>query len=227
MNWLFIAIAAQIILGTSAVFDRMLLKRGVFDPFVYTFWFSMLGIFSVLFLPFGFFFADAATIAHALAAGAFFTLAIFYLFTLLHAREAFPSLLLIGALTPVTALATSSFWLGSHIGFAAAAGFLLLLSGGIFFFFAEEKHVRARTIKIASSAALCFGIADALTKGVFEQSSFTTGFFLIKMGGVLAALFFLLSPALRARIFSSLRPSGKEHHWFYICNSTRRSVRCW
>lgn len=218
MNWLLIAVAAQIILGTSAVFDRMLLKRGVFDPFVYTFWFSMLGLFSALFLPFGFFFASITTIAYASAAGVFFTLAMLYLFTLLHTREAFPSLLLIGALTPITVLGASSFLLGGHMGIASMAGFSLLLLGGVLFFFSEEEHLRAHTIKIAAASALCFGIADALTKIVFEQSSFTTGFFLIKMGGVFTVILFLFSPALRVSIFSSLKSSGRSHHWLYVCN---------
>lgn len=80
MTWLLIAITAQIVLGTSAVFDKLLLKRGFADPWVYAFWFGLLGVFSFLLLPFGVATVPLAIIPVALIAGAFFIAAVLCVF---------------------------------------------------------------------------------------------------------------------------------------------------
>ena len=37
MTWLLVAIIAEIILGTASIYDKLLLRRRVADPIVYTF----------------------------------------------------------------------------------------------------------------------------------------------------------------------------------------------
>ncbi|MBU4223658.1 hypothetical protein KJ934_00250, partial [Patescibacteria group bacterium] len=91
MNWLLIAVLAQVVLGTSAVFDKLLLKRKFFDPLVYTFWLGLLGVFALVILPFGlaqpgnfflvgFTILPLNTIITAVIAGALFVLAMLFLF---------------------------------------------------------------------------------------------------------------------------------------------------
>src|SRR3990167_6481945 len=97
MTWLLIAALAQLTLGTSAVFDKLLLRRGVFDPWVYTFWVGILGIFSLVLVSFGF-------LLLALLAGSIFILAVLFMFLSLHRGEASEILPIIGSLSPVFTL---------------------------------------------------------------------------------------------------------------------------
>ncbi len=80
MAWLLVAALAQFILGTSGVFDKLLLRRGFFDPWAYTFWLGILGIFSVVLLPFGFESAPLTTIFLAMLGGAAFVFAMLAMF---------------------------------------------------------------------------------------------------------------------------------------------------
>jgi len=84
MTWLLIAALAQLTLGTSAVFDKLLLRRGVFDPWVYTFWVGILGIFSLVLVPFGFESVSLGFLLLALLAGSIFILAVLFMFLSLH-----------------------------------------------------------------------------------------------------------------------------------------------
>src|SRR3990167_32372 len=100
MTWLLVAVAAQFILGTSAVFDKLILKRGFLDPWAYTFWLGLLGLFSLVLLPFGFHLVPLEIFVLALLAGAAFLLAVLFMFLSLHRGEASESLPIIGGLWP-------------------------------------------------------------------------------------------------------------------------------
>lgn len=219
MSWLLISIVAQFVLGTSAVFDKMLLKRGVFDPLVYAFWLGVLGLAAVLVLPFEFHWFPTSAIVEALISGVFFLCAMFYLFKSLHESEASKSLLLIGALTPLTTLLAGMAWLEEGIGIADYIGFSLLVLGGLILFFVEDKQMRWRVAMLAFSSALFFGISNVLAKDVFSYGSFLTGFFWVKMGGVLFSLFCLGYPSLRRRIFAPhTEETVRTHHVWYFLN---------
>src|SRR3989344_7095914 len=102
--WLPIAIAAQFILGSAAVFDKLLLKKRSIEAGPYTFWFGISGIFSIFLLPFGFQWTPAPAIATGVILGVFFVLAILFEFWVLERIEASETLPLIGSLSPVFSL---------------------------------------------------------------------------------------------------------------------------
>lgn len=218
MSWFPVAIIAQIILGTSAVFDKMLLKRSIFNPAAYTFWLGVLGLFAVFLLPFGVFGLPAMAIGVALIAGALFLLAMLFLFLSLHRTEASKSLLLIGGITPITTLLIGSFFPDGSLAPADIIGFVFLVLGGFALFLSDKKEIRGNVALLACASAVCFGLSNTLTKQVFLQSSFAAGFFWVKIGGVLFVLSFLLLPALRRSIFSAIHRDNTQHHAFYVFN---------
>ena len=189
MSWFPIAIIAQIILGTSAVFDKMLLKRSIFNPAAYTFWLGVLGLFAVL-IPFRVFGLPVMTIGVALIAGALFLLAMLFLFLSLHKTEASKSLLLIGALR------RSPRFLSGHF-FRMARSRQRILSVSCFWCLAGSLFYRIKrdtgnVALLACASAVCFGLSNTLTKQVFLESSFTAGF-LVKIGGVYSCYRFFAS----------------------------------
>ncbi|MCR4323259.1 MAG: EamA family transporter [Candidatus Azambacteria bacterium] len=218
MSWFPIAIIAQIILGTSAVFDKILLRRSVFNPLAYTFWLGVLGALAVVLLPFSSFALPLSIIGVALVAGALFLIAMYFLFASLHKGEASKSLLLIGGLTPVTTLLTASFVLHEPLSAAAIIGFALLVLGGFALFISEEKELRKKIALLACVSALFFGFSNVLSKYVFLQGTFVEGFFWIKLGGVFCVLLFLINPSVRRRIFSAVHRDHAKHHMLYLFN---------
>jgi len=219
MSWLLVACAAEIILGTSAVFDKMLLTKRVFDPFVYTFWLAILGVFAILLLPFGFASVSFVTGLEAVSGGVFFIAAMLFLFLSLHKSEASKSLLLIGSLTPIFTLLLGYVWLTERVGFADLIGFGMLVLSVAVLFFIEDKSIRLTIGFWGVTSALCFGFADVLMKNAFDNTTFVTGFFWVKMGGLAFALMFFLFPELKKRIFASFKQKGEQkHHTLYLLN---------
>ncbi|QQG46404.1 MAG: EamA family transporter [Candidatus Niyogibacteria bacterium] len=216
--WLLVAIAAQFVNGSSAVIDKLLLKKSYPNPIGYTFWLGILGVFSLVFLPFGFRILNLSEAGLAFLAGIFFILAMLFYFYALFYGEASNSVILIGAISPVFTYIFSSLILGIELSSHQFVGFSILIFGGLILFFVESAPFRLKIGLFALASAFSFGLSNTLTKSVFEMTNFATGFIWIKLAGLFTVLAFLLLPALRGKI---LRPKGKDEFkskWAYFLN---------
>lgn len=218
MNWLFISVVAQIVLGTSAVFDKILLRRGFFDPISYTFWSAILGLSAFVLVPFGSLAAPLEIIFIALLGGVFFIIATYFFFLALKLGEASVALPIIGGLAPISTLIFASIFLDGHLSGGQLAGFLLLVFGGIFFLGAERREVRPVLFLVAFSSAVLFGISNVLTKIVFDASSFVAGLVWVRVGGAFAMTVPLFSPSFRGKIAASLHAGEVKHRFLYVLN---------
>jgi len=218
MTWLFIAILGQIILGTAAVADKLLLRKRVPDPIVYTFWLGFLGIFSVVLLPFGFLHLSFPFILVGIISGVVFILSLLVLYTVLAKTSASSSLPFIAALIPLCTLPFSAVFIATHVSGMDMVGILLLIAGALFFFFAQAHALRMRLALLMIASASLYGFSSVLQKIVFEHTNFVTGFFWAKMGEVLGVMFLLALPELRKRIFrTNIETTGANRMW-YLAN---------
>ena len=221
MSWLFIAIAAQLILGMSGVLDKLLLRRKFFDPWVFTFWWGILGIVAALLLPFGQTPIVLPVALLALLAGLIFSVGMLTLFLALDKSEASIVLPLIGTLSPLCSIFFAAILLDIQIIGWDWAGLLLLIAGILLFFLVESGSMKWRTFVLVFASAVCFSFSLVLSKQVFDASStFITGFVIIKMGGVLAVLAMLLFSDLRKRIVQSRRSTANKNSLLYFGNRT-------
>ena len=218
MTWLLVATLAQIILGTSGVFDKLLLRRGFFDPWVYTFWLGILGIFSIVLLPFGFESASLTTIFLALLGGAAFVFAMLAMFFSLNRGYASETLPVIGGFSPVFTLFIGFLLLSDKLSLGDLVGFSFLVIGGFVLFLLGGERASIKSISLILLAAALLGFSNVLAKLVFDNTNFITGFFLIKTGGAIVASLFLLYPAARASIVLSKKGAAPENQFFYIAN---------
>ncbi len=219
MLWFWVAIIAQIVLGTSAVFDKLLLRRGFFDPFIYTFWADVLGLSALVLVPFGFTLLPIKIVLLAFLTGGVFTLATFFFFLSIKKSEASTALPIIGGLAPIFTWMTSLILLtdGKLYG-GELFGFFLLVAGGVFFLLAEEKNLRLYTFSLAALSALFFGVSNVLTKLIFEKGPFVTGFVWMRVGGFVLIMILLFWPQLRKRVAESLKKSGAKNQFLYFSN---------
>lgn len=219
MNWLLVSVAAQIILGTSAVFDKLLLRKRFTDPWAYTFWASILALFIVVLIPlFGFYSLPAKIILIGILGGAAFSLALFFFFLALREGEASVALPVIGGLAPVFTLLISIPLLKSPLTSLELAGFFMLVAGGVLILGAERKEFRLRVLIIATASAFLFGASNVLAKLVFEASPFVTAMVWQRVGGALLALGLLANRGLRERISRSLRETEAANRALYLGN---------
>lgn len=215
INWLTIAILAQIIIGSSAVFDKLLLKKRSIEPWPYTFWFGALGLSAALLLPFGYQAAPIPLILLAFGGGAFFIASAFFYFRTLEKIEASEALPLMGALSPIATLILSASYLGTALGILDLAGFGLLISSGFLLFFAERKELKIQHIAFIGIAALFLAASHVISKAVFNQTSFITGFFWMKIGGAISVFALLAFPGLRRKVSSSEHTTARNKLWYF------------
>ena len=224
MSWLPIAVIAQVIIGSSAVFDKILLRRRSIEPWGYTFWFGMLGGVAVFLLSFGYHPAALWVILLALAGGAIFVFSAFFAFKALEKIEASETLPLMGALSPVFTLVIASWFLGANLGFADAIGFALLTLSGLVLVIAERRDFRRGVLGAIILAALLLAASHVISKIAFTEASFITGFFWIKMGGVLASLAMLAAPRIRERIRASATKTLPGRRLLYFANRSYAGI---
>src|SRR3989344_1654052 len=207
MNWLLISLLAQFVLGTSALADKLLLKKSFSNPVGYTFWLGILGLVSVVLLPFGFVGVSWQTLGVAfIAGGAFMAGMLFYFYALFYSKAG-GSIVLVSGFSPIATLVFGSFFLGMVLESYQMISFVLLVGGGFLITFLEERHMRLWTLFFVLLAAGCFGVSNIVSKYVFEEANFITGFFWIKVGGAaLVALCLLYAPWRRI----ILSPGGKH-----------------
>ena len=218
MTWLLAALVAQMVLGTSAVFDRALLRRAQIDANSYTFWLGMLGLFSLVLIPFGFEFLPSRIMLEALESGVYFITAMFLVHIALTRGEASVVMMFIGALTPVLTLIIGFPFGFSNLGAMELAGFATLVLGAFLLFGVEERHSRNYIIFFAFASALFFALSTITAKVVYSNTPFINGFIWIKMAGVLISLALLLIPAFRNSILTSARVIDVKSKALYFLN---------
>ena len=232
MNWIFIAILAQIILGTSLIFDKLLLKKRSINPYVYSFWLGLFGLFSIflLFIPVdgvvsvfdGF---SVGAVFWGFLAGSIFIIGMFYMFVALSKGEASSVLPTIGAFSPVFTLMLSPLFLKTSIGIVDSIAFFLMVLGGGLLLLSEARHLRVRVSLFAITSAVFIALSGVFAKITFNLTSFVDGFVLIKLGGVLfVVLFFVLFKKSRERLKASSARVKTKHKFLYFANRTYAAV---
>lgn len=224
MSWVFFALIGQFMLGTSAVFDKMLLKKGYFKPLVFTFWMSVLGVVSLFLTPFGFVLPSAKIIAIAFASGVLFDVAMYLFFSALHKGDASGTLTITGGLSPIFTLTFSYLLLNSNITGADMLGFAILLVSGFLFFRIKERDNQLASFYLILGSAVVMDLSFVLSKIVFSDANFISGFVIIKVAGILPALLFLFYKPLRKDILATTQHKKIKHDVFYFLNRGYASV---
>ncbi|GEM_PF-54000 len=218
MSWFLIALLAQFILGTASVFDKLLLKKSYPNPVGYAFWVGILGLVALVFIPFGFQPVSVSLAAFAIGTGAVFMAALFLFFWALYYGEASGAVVSISGISPVATFAFSALLLGTALAAYEAWSFVLLIIGGFLLATTAEQSSRTRVVLLVAASALLFGLSNMLSRQVFDAAGFVTGFVWLKIGGVLAALIFLLYAPWRKSILNPERHNEFTNKFAYLAN---------
>lgn len=212
MLWLAITILAYFLLSLSALGDKYILS-GPPNPKIYSFYNGVLGIFAVILIPFvTFAIPDSSIILISLLAGAVFIMANYcYFFALEHfdVSRVAPS---IGALLPIFTFSFVFIFAGekNFLTSQQFIAFALLIFGGIAISSTSLKKFSFKSVGISALAALLFAVTFLLSKYVYSNSSFWSGFILMRIGSFFAVLFFIFSKSVRDEIFRRTESTFKK-----------------
>ncbi len=217
-NWFLVATVGRLILGSTAVIDKLLLKKDYPNPLGYTFWLGILGLSTLLLIPIGFTLIPIEIVFLALIAGAIFSFALLFQFIALFEGEASKVLIFIGALSPIFTYTFSNAVLGDSFSPFEFTAFITLIAGGMILFMVEDERLRKRIYPLAVLSALLFGLSSTLAKSVFLNADFITGFVWMRVGGALAVLALLFFKSCREKIIRPPAHEKPKNKIFYIAN---------
>lgn len=207
MPWLIAAILSYFLFAIVSLTDKFLLA-GPPRPKIYTFYAGSLGSLIALLIPFvGFTFLPIEKAFFCLITGAVFVLSLFAIYEGLKRYEASRIVPAIGGVTPIF-----TFFLAYLISrgretlpFKAVLALIFLALGSILIARHPNKKTSFGSFGISSVAALLLAVYFVFAKQVFLMMPFWHGLIWIKIGSLIAALFFIFSGEVRAEIF------GKKH----------------
>ncbi len=185
----------------------------------YTFWLGILGLLSILLIPFGASIgAPINYIAVSLLAGVLFIGAMYFFYLAIFGGETSSEAVFIAALAPVCTFLASWLIAGYTLDTLRTITFLLLVLGGLILFFSQAGGVKIKTLGFAVASAVFFGLSYTLTKISFNQLGFLTGFMWIKLGGAAAVIAFLLIPKWKSQIFAREGQMRFQRPFVYFLN---------
>jgi len=207
MNWFLYAISGYFLYAASTVADKFLLRqRATTNPIAYNFYIGILGVFAFVLAPFGLAWPGFWQFALDIFAGILFFLGLLFFYQALDINEPSRVTSIIGSLVPVLVLFFSYIFLAERLGFTQIMAFFLLVLGGFLISFKKLKSGLAGAMngkKYIIFAILTYAVYLILTKYIFIQQGFVTGFLWTRFGAFLAAISVLLYPGWRKVIFSS------------------------
>lgn len=216
--WLVIAVTGYFLNSLALLVDRALLSKAIPNPVSYTFFITSLSMVSLVLIPFGVFFIPSQLLLLSFLSGAFFTGALFTMFSALKAGEASEIAPFIGGIQPIFVFAFSAWLLQESLTQSQLIGFLIIISGGLLIASHKPGYGR-RTFLIALASTILYAASFVTLKVVFESNvfpnpdnAFVNGFFWSRLGAFLTAALFLLKKsnldAIKAQMHDKNQTAG-------------------
>lgn len=217
LNGVLIAVIAHGLIGTSLIWDKVLLKRpATQNLFSYVFWLGAISVFGLVLIPFGFKFPGIRLAALGFSAGLLDLFASYFYYSALKAGEASEELAVMGGFAPIATALISIPLLGSSIG-GDLLGFALMTAGGFVMFWAEKQPLSKMVPRIVLAAG-GFGLMSVVQKLVFDQTNFVSGYVFFTIGTTVGALLLLVPPSWRSQIFEHSEEAPPSSKFWYMVN---------
>lgn len=208
--YIIVAIISYFIGAVVVVFDKFLLaSKKIPAPSVYAFYIGLMGLFSLVLFPFGFFVPSGYLIFVSLAGGAIFIYGIFFLYCAINSGEASRVAPLVGAVLGLCASIISLIF-GETLNYYQLGGIFLLVMGGIVISLSGSTRSPFKGVGWAITSGVLMAIAFFIFKYVYDSQNFINGFIWTRFGLTLGALTFLLVPSWRKEILDSLDNFGQN-----------------
>jgi len=220
MLWLFIIISAYLIFAVTQIIDNYLLL-GPPNPKSYSFYIGTLGIIALVLIPFvGFSIPPTSQIFISLLAGIIYILALYFFYVGLEYFEPSRIVPAIGGMLPLFTFILISIYSGKVIfsGTKEILAFCLLILGSFLITFEKEKKISLSSFKISSISAFLFALTFVLTKNVYLNQPFWSGFIWMRIGGFLTGLCFLFNKEVRKEILGKKSTFNKKTGTIFLLN---------
>jgi len=213
MTWILVALAGYFFNAVAALFDKFLLSDGrIGSPALYAFYTSLVSLFAIVLLPFGFVFLIPKAVFLGFFSGFLFLLGLVAFYEAVKRSEVSRAAPLVGVAV-VSFLFLVSLLLGLssgnlfHVTDVLALG--LLIAGS----FALAKHSGVKRdpqfVRYVLVAGALMAASLIVLKETYALSNFASGFVWSRIGMFLTGMSFLLFPFFREQLFSGAKQHTK------------------
>ena len=202
-SWIFFAALAYFLMAASQLVDKGFLQVVFKESKAYVFLVGAIGILALLLLPFGIASLSLSLLITALIGGALFILALIPFLSALQSDDASRVIPLLGALIPIGTLVGETIFLDAALSRLDLLGFSLLVVGAVVLTLTKSNSPRRSRLAVikAITAAFIFAASFVITKFVFNSTDFISGFFYMRLGGIIVAIGLFFLPSVRKDIF--------------------------
>lgn len=213
MDWLVITLLAYFLLGLEIIFDKFLLSsKRVSHPSIYAFYSATVGLFALVFIPFGFHAIKFFDVISRLIAGTIFIYGMFSLFYAINKNEASRVVPVVGATIPIVVFFLSMAFLGERLNAREIIGLIILILGGLWISIdisGENKRKLFLGFKYSVLAGVLLATSATLFKEFYRLDNFVDVYVWTRIGAFLGVLTFFLVPTWRKNIIGSLKKFKK------------------
>lgn len=207
MNWLAISSLAYFLLALEVVLDKYLLSsKRISHPAIYTFYAGTLGLFSLIFAPFGLHHLKTIDIIYRFIGGMVFIYGMLCLFWAISKSEASRVVPVVGALIPIVALFLSYIFLNERLSAIHITGIILLTLGGLWIsydFDSLDKPKLFSGFGFSILAGILLAISAVTFKRFYNHDNFVDVYIWTRIGAFLGVLSFFLVSSWRKVILES------------------------
>ncbi|OIO45776.1 MAG: hypothetical protein AUJ28_03690 [Parcubacteria group bacterium CG1_02_37_51] len=216
--WLLVSSVAYLFNAISMAVNKSLLNKSIPNPAVYTFFITILGLLAFVLAPFGLYWIGTNFLLISIVAGLCYTFALLTLFKALMYDEVSRVTPMVGSWQPIFVFLLAFVLIGERLALNQIFGFVLILIGGYLITKHWEK-VRQNNYKLISLAilsSLLFALSFVISKYLFDQVGFISGFVWTRIGSFIGALILLLWAENRKAIFKNVGSSGQQTTLLFI-----------
>ncbi len=195
-------------MALEIVLDKFLLSsKRVSHPAIYAFYSGTLGLFAIVFAPWGFHAISYHKVIFSFISGMIFIYGMLALFFAVRKGEASRVLPVVGAVIPITAFFLALIFLREHLGLRGILGIIVLIFGGLLISFEldkMEKRMFFKGFRASLLAGFFLALSATMIKSLYVHDNFLNVFIWTRMGAFLGVVSFCLLPTWRRAIVGSL-----------------------
>ena len=205
MSWVLITIFAYFLFAITAIIDKYLISGPIPNPKVYVFYMGVLSIFVLLLVPFGFSIPEPLILLLALLAGAIRIFGSFGFFSALALFETSRVVPAIGGVLPIFTFLLTYFFSGGKEVFnpLEILAFISLVAGTVLISLEKRKSITLKSLQISVLTAFLISLSFLLSKFVYLNQPFWSGFIWIMMGSFLMSFYFFFSKEVKKELFQT------------------------
>lgn len=227
MSWLFFALIAYFFNAVTALLDKFLLAGRIKEPAVYAFFVSILSLFAIFLIPFGFQAIPWQTATVFLISGVFFLYGLVAFYIAVKRSEISRVAPLVGIIISIIAgVASLAFGPAAPVSFSPMhfLSLLLLLAGAFLIAFDLPLRQTDAIMKSTLLAGSLMALSLIFLKTGYKNADFINGLVWSRFGFIIGGVTLLVIPDFRKAIlaecasFSSVNKRNLTTGFWFILN---------